>query len=109
MATLYIWEAASMTFLPNAVGMMMMLPAKAKQTLAIGGSSVQSAPFGSLWSPPLPLDGRTIFLRVQTDSTCSIACGLNPTATVTEGRMAGNQTEYFGVFPGYVLAVIANT
>jgi hypothetical protein len=109
MGTLYIAEAANMTFLPNALGMMMPMPPAAEQTVAIGAGATQSAPFGSLWSPPLPLDGRTIYLRVHTDSICSIAWGVNPTATTANARLAANQTEYFGARPGYMLSVIANT
>jgi hypothetical protein len=109
MAKLYIAEAANMTFLPNALGQMMPMPPAAEQTVAIGGGATQSAPFGSLWSPPLPLDGRTIYLRVHTDSICSIAWGVNPTATTANMRLVTNQTEYFGARPGYMLSVISNT
>jgi hypothetical protein len=108
MGTLYIAEAANLVFLPNAQAPIMMMPPKAEQTVVIGGGSIQSAPFGSLWTPALPLDGRTIYIRVHTDAICSIAFGVNPTATTANARFAANQTEYFGVFPGYMLAVIVN-
>lgn len=68
------------------------------QTIGISGSSTQSTVFSST----------TTFIRVHTDSVCSIAIGLNPTATTSSKRMGANQTEYFGVYPQFKIAVIAN-
>jgi hypothetical protein len=80
----------------------------ANQVVNIGGSSVQSQPFTS----------RTHFIRLHTDGVCSILVGTqtgvgppaaqNPVATTTCARMAQNQTEYMGVDPGMIVAVIAN-
>src|ERR1700755_1169177 len=61
------------------------------QTIGISGSSTQSTTFSDT----------TTFIRVHTDSICSIAVGLNPTATTQNKRMGANQTEYFGVYPQF--------
>lgn len=71
----------------------------AEQTVAIGGGSVQSSPF----------DLTTRFIRLHVDAICSIAIASNPTATTSKKRLAANQTEYFGVKPGWKIAVISNT
>ena len=76
------------------------------QVLAIGGGSVQSA----------NLNPNTHFVRLHTDSICSVAFGQdpvtpNPVATTSSMRLAANQTEFFGVAPekGLIkIAVIAN-
>ena len=51
----------------------------------------------------------TRLVRINTDATCSIAFGDNPTATTGVKRLAANQTEYFGVQGGYKVAAITNT
>lgn len=66
--------------------------------VAITGSSTQGSVF----------QADTTFIRVHADAVCSIAIGLNPTATTSNKRLAANSTEYFGVYPGYRLAVITN-
>ena len=67
---------------------------------AIGGSSAQSAAFGT----------NTRLIRVHADSICSIEIGgTNPTATTTSARFVAGQTEYFLVTAGDKLAVITNT
>jgi hypothetical protein len=105
MAFLYVAELQQITQVTNIIGdevSAARLPPIAEQRLVNTGGSVQSAPFNAL----------TKFIRVHTDTVCSIvvgAPGSNPTAAVTNLRLAGNQTEYFGVYPGGILAVIANT
>lgn len=99
MATLYISEYSEAGI--KGPGM---LPAAAEpgvttQTVAISGTTAQSAAFGAT----------TRFVRVHTDAICSIAFGSNPTATTSKLRMAANQTEYFAVRPGDKVAVISNT
>ncbi len=94
MATLYISEYQGIA----ATSQVPQEPSLATQTVAIGVSSVQSQPFS----------GQTRLVRIATDSICSIAIGANPTATTANPRMAANQTEYRGVMPGQVLAVISN-
>lgn len=95
MATLYITEYLDMQGtrpVPHE-------PPLAEQTVVIGGSSAQSAAFGP----------NTHLIRVHADSICSVLIGGNPTVTTSSARMAANQTEYRGVSPGQLLAVIANT
>ena len=67
--------------------------------VVIGGGSLQSAAFAE----------NTRVIRVHTDSICSIAIGANPTATANNKRLLAGATEYFGVVPGHLLAVITNT
>jgi hypothetical protein len=74
-------------------------PALAVQKIAIGAGSIQSAPF----------DRRTSFVAINTDATCSVAFGENPTATVASTRIPADGTQFFGVKPGDKVAVIANT
>ena len=102
MATVYITEYDNMPLDVNARTVPIGLePAVAYQTVAIGGASAQSSAFNS----------RTRFVRIATDAICSIKFGTNPTAVATETRLAANQTEFFGVFPGQSMkvAVITNS
>lgn len=73
----------------------------ANQTVAIGGTTAQSAAFNAL----------TSFVRIHTDAVCSIEFGTNPVATTVTRRMAANSTEYFSVpkDKAFKVAVIANT
>lgn len=73
----------------------------AEQTVAVGGGSLQSSAFNA----------RTRFVRLSTDSICSVAFGTNPTATATKMRLAADNIEYFGVPEGqsYKVAVITNS
>jgi|SRR5882724_760063 len=77
------------------------LPSSVEQTpVVIGAGSLQSAVFNP----------GTTFLRLHTDAICSVAVGVNPTATANSFRMAANTTEYFGLqAQGLRLAVITNT
>lgn len=101
MATLYVTEF-------NAIGLAgggnlqvtaASQPPVAEQTVAISGLSTQSNAFNA----------NTLFVRLHTDSICSIEFGATPTATATTARMAANQTEYFAVMPGQKVAVISNS
>lgn len=75
-------------------------PALAEQKIAIGGSSTASTAFSQY----------TKMIRVHTDVVCSVAVGgTSPAATVSTGRMAANQTEYWAVIPGDKIAVITNS
>jgi hypothetical protein len=98
MAVLYIAEFAGMAPVATGVAPISDDPPLAEQTVAIGGGSVQSAAFHR----------STRFIRVHTDVVCSIAMGLNPTATAAKRRLAANQTEYFGIQPLWKIAVITN-
>lgn len=76
-----------------------MEPPLVEQTVAIGGTSAQSAAFNA----------NTKFIRVHADVVCSRLLGANPVATLDNARMAAGATEYVGVEPGDKIAVIANT
>lgn len=75
------------------------MPPVASQTVAIGGSSVQSAAFND----------STKMICVHTDAICSVEFGASPTATTNSRRLAANSTEYFQVTYGQKIAVITNT
>ena len=99
MAFLYIWEFSDVLALSDKL-MAASAPGILQQTpVAIAAGSAQSAAFS----------GATKFIRVHTDVICSINIGFNPTATAQNARLAANQTEYFGVWPGQQVAVITNT
>lgn len=88
MAVLYITEYA--TAGRDISGKQWQIPQEppiAEQTVAIGGVSVQSAPFNV----------KTTCVRLHTDVICSKLFGANPTALSTSGRMAANTTEYVAV------------
>lgn len=100
MAKVYISEYARLTldsrgFLSAAEG-----PPVAEQVLDTTGTHLSAA-----------FNLGTRFIRVHTDGVVSILMGAAPTATTANGRMAANQTEYFGipVGAGYKIDVIANT
>ncbi len=96
-ATVYIDEYTANK--PNTIYPAALTPPVAVQTVAIGGSSAQSAAFNA----------RTVIIRVHADAICSILIGgTNPTATATNARFIAGQTEYFLVTPGDKLAVITN-
>src|SRR5437899_519412 len=99
MATLYIAEFTHIN--PgDAVGAQIAkYPPLVEQVVVIGGGSLASAAFNN----------QTRFIRVHADAICSIAIATTPTATVTNGRLAADQTEYLGVNPGDKIAVISNT
>lgn len=104
MATLYVTEFKAIEPVTKAWGAQAFVqaaeqPAVAEQTVAIGGSSTASSAFNA----------STTFVRLHTDSICSIEFGPTPTASATTARMAADQTEYFGVTPGTKVAVISNT
>ena len=79
-------------------------PCQTNQQLAIGVTSVASAAFG----------GRTRLVRLHTDAACRINFvsanpSTDPVAAATTQRLAANSTEYFGVRPGWKVAVIQST
>ena len=76
------------------------LPGLAEQTVAIGASSTQSAPFNV----------NTRFVRLCADVACAVAFGRNPTASAANMLIASNIPEYFevsGTPPPRSIAVIA--
>jgi len=98
MATLYVAEFGSVgDTLQGPIPIAQASPV-AEQAVAIGGASVQSAAFSN----------DTQFVRLHADAICSVAFGVNPTATAVKMRMAAGTTEYFGVTRGEKVAVIVN-
>ncbi len=98
-ATLYISE------FQNAVGVVgttqaQMLPQSAitDQTVAIGGSSVQSAAFNA----------KTHAVALTCDLGCSIVIGTDPTATTSNFLLYSGHQQNFVVAPGQKIAVIDN-
>lgn len=98
-ATLYITEITSAP--PTSVYYQAAkMPAVASQTVAISGSSAQSAAFSTT----------TGLIRIHTDAICNVVIGgTNPTATTSAMRLIAGQTEYFVVTAGDKLAVIAGS
>lgn len=99
MATLYISEYAASSTHDSRNAYTVLEPPLAEQTVSISGSSAQSSAFGTT----------THVIRVHTDAICSILVGANPTATTAKKRLPADWTEYFGVQPGAIIAVITNT
>lgn len=99
MASLYISEYIRMPSDHRGLVPAAETPAVTTQKITISGTSAQSAAFGAT----------TKFVRLHTDTICSVLFGADPTATANHMRMAADQTEYFGVVAGQKLAVISNT
>ena len=102
MAFLYISEYADLGNTRNAQTIQMAAaPPVAEQTVANAGATTQSAAFNN----------QTRFVRLHTDTVCSVAFGANPTATTASARLAAGSTEYFGVPQGqaFKVAAILNT
>lgn len=100
MAKLYVTEFrhGGATTLGGNVAQVSQEPALAEQAFTFT-TTTQSAAFNA----------NTRFIRVHTDSICSIAIGLNPTATTDSRRMVAGQTEYFAVPGGWKIAAVTNT
>lgn len=98
MATLSIREYEHINVVSGGIVPVAQEPAVTKQTVAIGGGSLQSAAFNE----------RTRFVRLYCDVACSLEFGVNPTAAANSCSMGAGQTEYFGVQPGHKVAVITN-
>ncbi len=92
------------------------------QTIAIGGGSVQSAPF-STYSPqgsyadgpvkgvPITVPNNTLHVRVVATADCWIAFGQNPVALAASPvsiLLPAGIPEYFWVYPGERIAVVQN-
>ena len=106
MAVLYITEFSNGTVAPLLGDVTLdypipapMTPPVAEQNVPFTGTSVQSDPFNDA----------TTFIMVNTDAACSLAFGADPTAVVTAQRLAANETRFYGVTPGELVAVIANS
>jgi hypothetical protein len=97
MAALYITEYQDILRI-NGVVQVPVEPAIAEQKVTFTTSTQSSA-----------FNASTRYVRIHTDAICSIKFGLNPTAVVTEKRMAADSTEYFAVSTGHKVAAVTNT
>ena len=95
MAVLFITEYARLAIESQGIPVLVGLEPSRTQTVAIWAGSLQAT-----------LNAGTKFLRLHTDAICHVKFGTNPTASATEMRMAANQTEFFGVKGGELVAVI---
>jgi hypothetical protein len=102
MAKLYVTEYPDTAgaFAQSALQVVREPPLNDQTPVAIGASSLSSAPF----------TGQTRVVRLHTDVVCSILIGPPGTvATANNQRLAANQTEYKMVVPGNIVSVITNT
>lgn len=98
MATLYISEFSKVAMVDGRMTAVGLMPPVAEQTVTIAGASAPSA----------AVNAATKYVRLHTDTACFVAFGTSPTAvTASSLKLAANQTEYFGVSPGFAVAVIA--
>ena len=78
-------------------------PALAIQTKVSDATSDTFAAFNAL----------TTFIMVKTEAVTSIAIGVAPTAVIKAAagnlRMAADETQYFGVIGGHIMAIITDT
>ena len=104
-AILYLteFESLSADTSAGALAPIAHCPPVAYQVVYFGATQARSAPFNH----------RTRIIRLHTDSTCVLQIGDSGAPVAVPGvngvfRMAANQTEYFSVRPGAVLAVITS-
>lgn len=99
MATLYIREYSKLATDDRGSSVIVGLEPGIDNTLSIGANTT------------LTLNLNTKFVRLHSDAICCVAFGgASVAATTSSGRMAANQTEFFGISSGSpVLAVIAGT
>lgn len=95
-ATLWVTEFAGASSSNPVFYQAVKAPALAVQTVAVGGSSTQSAVFNTL----------TGIVRVTCDVACLVELGTNPTAVAASMRLTAGAAEYFVVPAGYRLAVL---
>ena len=98
MATLYIWEFSKVYQGQPGINLAK-VPGVAQQTVALSGSAAASNAFSA----------STVFIRVTSDTTCSIDIGPIAKASTSTPRMSANTVEYFAVNPGDVLSAITNS
>lgn len=106
MASLYITECSQIANIPNAYyAMAPSMPPQAEQKLTITTTSTASNTFSA----------NTFFVMVETDATCSLAWSTQSgtastvSATTSAQRMAAGEVRFYGVNPGFTLAVITNS
>lgn len=100
MAVLYVAEFGFTGGVSNFNTSAVEVPPIAEQTIAIGASSTAVAN---------PFNTNTNIVRLETDTICSVAFGVAPTATVGNMRMAANTVEYFSIPPASKFKVAAIT
>ena len=99
MATLYVTEYSRMAIEAAGAPVLVGQEPSVTQTIAIAGVSASAT-----------LRTDTKFVRLHTDIICNVVFGPSPqVATTSNMRLAANQTEFFGVVGGHVLAVIQGT
>ena len=90
MSKLYITEYAELTMVGSPNGIPAQCPKEpplAEQVVDFSGGVAQSAAF----------NGKTRFVRLVTDATCSVKFGDDPTATADSQRLAVDQETYRGL------------
>ena len=98
MAFLYITEYARQALDYRGIVAAGEEPAITVQKIAIAAGSTSSAAFNA----------KTRFVELHTDAVCHVRFGAAPqTAVITDKRMAANQTQFFGVKPGDIVANLA--
>lgn len=100
MSTLHITEFSGLQSTPfRGEITAALVPPLAEQTVAIGGTSAESA----------AVNADTRLVRISPDVNCHVAFGPDPTATTGMLPMTGGAAEYFQVPMGcaYKIAVIA--
>lgn len=100
MGIAYITEFENLENVGGSIGQIAAQPPIAEQTVSYTTHTESSA-----------LNANTKYVRVHTDSICSVSFGTAPSATTSKMRMAANQTEYFKVPKNfsYKLSFVANT
>ena len=98
MAKLYVSEYDRLGSVISGPAMIAQEPSLVEQTVTFTTTTQSSA-----------FNAKTRYIRVHTDSICSISIGANPTATTSTKRMAADATEYFAVGGGQKIAAVTNT
>lgn len=95
--TLFVTEFSSIRNARSALDPVAAVPPLAEQTVAVGGTSAQSA----------VLNIATGIVRLHALANCCVSFGASPTATVASMRLAAGSTEYFSVTPNSSLKIAA--
>lgn len=97
MATLYVTEYRGLSSQASEPAQAVHGAPTAEQAIAIPGTAAA-------------LNTNTRIVRLHTDAICSVRISsVGAVATTSSARMIAGQTEYFGVVPGDVVTVVANT
>lgn len=103
MAKVYIKELNSIASTPSGDALIAAITEPdgvvTEQTVAIAAGNTQSAAFNA----------QTQWIEISADAICSYLIGSNPTATVSNARLAANERVLRRVKPGQILATITNT